>query len=191
MKNAILLIFFLSPIKYLNAQENKWEPVNLDEVLTLSLPIGFTQTDTIIKQQAMIVYSKIIESNTGNCTFYISIDSTNIPLNVHDRKSALVSLEGIGEGICIQYSQAGYRCERNDTAIEKIPIKKILIYENQNDLALFGFVFRANNKTYRIFSTVTNNSEHSLRPSDLSKLFSSIKFNLVNIKEYKFYSQSE
>lgn len=189
MRKAILYIFFLSPIKYLAAQENKWEPVNLDEVLTISLPIGFTQTDTIIKQQATIVYSKIIESNTGNCTLYISIDSTNILLSVHDRRSAFVSLEGIGEGICIQYSQAGYRCERSDTAIEKIPIKKIFFYENQTDLALFGFVFLANNKIYRIFSSLSNDPHYGPRPKDLNKLLSSIKFNTDNIIEYKFYSK--
>jgi hypothetical protein len=112
-------------------------------------------------------------------------------LNVHDRKSAYISLEGIGEGVCIQYSQAGYRCERSDTAIDKIPGKKFLFYENQNDLVLFGYAFRANNKTYRIFSSISNDPDNRLRPNDLNKFLASMKFNIDNIKEYKFYSESQ
>jgi hypothetical protein len=175
----------------MSAQENKWVSVILDEVLTISMPEGFTQTDTTITDKATIAHSRIIQSNTGTCILFVSIDSVNIDLKVHDRESAYISLEGVGKGVCIQYSQAGYRCERNDTSIDKIPGKKFLFYENKTDLALFGYVFRANNKTYKIFSTVNNNVKDDLRPNDLNKLLSSIKFNTDNIKEYKFYSKSE
>ncbi len=186
---ATFLILYLLPAIYLAGQENKWKSITLDEVLTISLPAGFSQQDTSITANGITVNSRIIQSNTGACILYISVDSSSKLLEVHDTKSAHISLEGIGEGICFQYSQAGYKCERSDTAIEKIPGKKFLIYENKNDLALLGYVFRANNKTYRVFSTVSNNPKECLRPNDLNKLLASVKFNVGNIKEYKFYSK--
>ena len=189
-KTALFILFLIIQIN-LTAQETKWMSVNIDEVLTVSLPIGFTQTDTTIKDQTTIAYSKIIESNIQNCTLYISIDSANIALDIKDKKSALISLDGIGEGVCNQYSQAGYKCERGDTAVDRIPGKRFLIYENQTQLILYGYVFRANNKTYKIFSTTNTNIQYGLRPSELNKLLGSVKFNTDNIKEYKFYSQLE
>ena len=191
MKKIILLLFYLLTVINLVAQEKKWKPTVLDEVLTVSLPEGFTQKDTVITDKSTIVHSRIIQSNTGTCILYVNIDSANMELKVNDLESAYIFLEGIGEGVCILYSQAGYRCERSDTAIDKIPGKKILFYANQNNLALWGYVFRANNKTYKLFSTTSINPEDGLRPNDLNKLLASVKFNTGNIKEYKFYSQSK
>ena len=83
-KTTFFILFFIIQINLI-AQETKWKSVNIDEVLTISLPIGFTRTDTTIKDQATITYSKIIESNTENCTLYISIDSVNIALDIKER----------------------------------------------------------------------------------------------------------
>jgi hypothetical protein len=191
MKKVILVLLYLLPAIYLTAQENKWETIILDEVLTISLPVGFTQQDTTIIADGRNVHSRIIQATTETCNISVSIDSINVDLKIHDRRSAYISLEGVAEGACIRYSQAGYRCERSDTLIDKIPGKRILLYENKNDLVFFCYAFRGNNKTYKIFSSISNNPKDGLRPSDLNKLLASIKFNSANIKEYKFYSEPE
>jgi hypothetical protein len=191
MKKIILLILCLLPVVSMVAQENKWRSIILDEVLTISLPAGFTQQDTSITDNETTVKSRIIQSNTGRCNLYVKIDSANVELRIHDRKSALISLEGIVFGICESYSKVGYRCERSDTVIDRIPGKKIFFYANKNDLTFLSYIFRANNKTYSIFSTLSNDSKDRLQPKDLNKLLASLKFNSKNIKEYKFYSQSK
>jgi hypothetical protein len=187
MKKIILLILCLLPVVSMVAQENKWRSIILDEVLTISLPAGFTQQDTSITDNEITVKSRTIQSNTGKCNLYVKIDSANVELKIRDRRSALISLEGIGTGICDQYFQIGYRCERSDTIINKISGKKILFYANKIELTLLCYVFRANNKTYTIFSTLSNDPKDKLRPKDLNKLLASLKFNSRNIKEYKFF----
>jgi hypothetical protein len=187
----ILVLTSLLCATFLFSQDSNWNKVRVNEDLTISLPGQVITQDTIVGKDGFSATMRVLEANAKYSTLRVVVTPNGTKLNVNDRESLRIALEGISTGICKTATDQGLDCMKSDTTIDRIESKKIVVY-NMKESTVFGiqYVFLVNDRMYLITQQTILSDEKKLN-EELKMLINSIHFNHIKIKEQKFESKAE
>ena len=192
MKIIIISILGILNVNCLFSQDTTWQKARVNEDLTISLSGKITKIDTTLERENKKFRLLLYKATSNYSVLGLTITPNGTMLNIEDKESLKIALKGITDGICKSYVEQGFNCKVNDTIIDGITCKKVLMLDKEQKSfpTMTSYVFLLNDRVYS-FSQTPLIEDRNLLTNELNTYLSSIHFNHTDIKEQKFESRTE